>query len=41
MSIPEKILLRKIKKKEKQKLKLMQLKEAEKNVKGNWNYNLT
>lgn len=31
MSMQEKVLMRKIKKREKQKLKLVQLKEAEKN----------
>lgn len=35
MSIQEKVLMRKIKKREKQKLKLVQLKEAEKKQKGN------
>lgn len=35
MSIQEKVLMRKIKNREKQKLKLVQLKEAEKRQKGN------
>lgn len=32
MSVPDKVLLRKIKNREKKKLKLLKLKEAEKNV---------
>lgn len=32
MSLPDKVLMRKIKKREKQKLKLIQLKEAEKQL---------
>lgn len=34
MSIQDKVLLRKIKKREKQKLKILQMKEAEKGAKG-------
>lgn len=34
MSIPDKVLLRKIKNREKKKLKLLKLKEAEKNKTG-------